>query len=92
MKVCLGEKIEGRCSGLEMARTEAEASHSTLEKQFDDMRLEVHRANHFMERETMQHACGGHNIIGGSDPVSAVHHQEADVTGNRYVSADFSCS
>jgi hypothetical protein len=110
MKVCLGEKIEGRCHGLEqrmiegeqctderlisleMPRTEAEVSHSVLKKQFDDMCLEVHCVNRFMERETMQHACGGHDIIGGSDPVSAVHHQEADVTGNRYVSADFSCS
>jgi hypothetical protein len=68
MEVHLGEKIEGRCIGLEqrviegeqraeeriislkMARTEAEASRAALEKQFDDLRLEVHHVNRFMER------------------------------------------
>jgi hypothetical protein len=30
----------------------------------------------------MQHARGGHDIVGGSYPASVVHHQEADMTGN----------
>jgi hypothetical protein len=75
LKQCVVEgeqRAEERLISLEMAHTEAEASRAMLEKQFDDLCLEVHHVNHFMERETMQHAHGGQGIFDGSDPTLVV--------------------
>jgi hypothetical protein len=48
---------------LEMARTEAESSHVTLEKEFDGLKLEVNRLNGFLERENLEHSAGRPGII-----------------------------
>jgi hypothetical protein len=47
------QRAEERLISLEMARSEVEQGHAAMEKQFDGLRLEVHRMNRFFERENM---------------------------------------
>jgi hypothetical protein len=47
-----------------MACAEADQGRASLEKQFDGLKLEVHRMNHLLERETMVNPTGKLGIIG----------------------------
>jgi hypothetical protein len=47
-----------------MACAEADQGRRLLEKQFDGLKLEVHRMNHLLERETMANPMGKPGIIG----------------------------
>jgi hypothetical protein len=47
------QRAEERFVSLEMARTKAEQGCVEFEKQFDGLKLEVHRMNHLLERESM---------------------------------------
>jgi hypothetical protein len=48
---------------LEMARTEANQGRSVMEKQFDDLKLEVHRMNRLLERDNMVNSQGTPGLI-----------------------------
>jgi hypothetical protein len=52
---------------LEMSCVEADADRAKLGKQFDGLRLEVHRINWFMERETLENEHRGPGIFSGAD-------------------------
>jgi hypothetical protein len=44
---------EERFISLMMTRVEADAEHATMEKQVDDLKLEVSHLNRFLERENL---------------------------------------
>jgi hypothetical protein len=44
---------EERLISLMMTRVEADAEHATMEKQVDDLKLEVSHLNRFLERENL---------------------------------------
>jgi hypothetical protein len=83
----LGEKIQGRCSGLEECVDEveqksearfislemacAEAEHVELDKQFVGLKMEVGRLNCFMERENLAHAQGKPGILSTNESAGA---------------------
>jgi hypothetical protein len=47
------QRSEERFISLEMARVEVEQGHTALEKQFDGLRLEVHRMNRLLEHDNL---------------------------------------
>jgi hypothetical protein len=83
----LGEKVEGRCNGLEtrvtleMSRAEADVERTDLDKHVSDLALEVTRLNRFMERETMAHPHGKSGILSTTESASARPMLTAPVDG-----------
>jgi hypothetical protein len=59
---------------LEIACAEVDADRAALEKPFDGLQLDVHRINHSMERDTLEHGQRGLGIFGEAD-----HRQGVDV-------------
>jgi hypothetical protein len=47
------QRVEEWFISLEMVRTESKSRHMDMEKHVDSLKLEVHRLNRFLERETM---------------------------------------
>jgi hypothetical protein len=55
----------------EMARSKSKQGHAHPEKQFDRLKLEVHRMNHLLERETLANPHDKSGIITGSESAFA---------------------
>jgi hypothetical protein len=64
-------KVEQRADecliSLEMACTESETGRAAIEKQFDGLKLEVHRINHFLEKESMVNHQDKQGILGTTE-------------------------
>jgi hypothetical protein len=83
LECCISESeqhIDERLISLKMAHAEAETDRVKMEKQFRDLKLEVHRINRFFERESMAHPQQKSGIINSTE--SASPHPPSDVAAN----------
>jgi hypothetical protein len=65
-----------------MAQTEAETGRVEMEKQFDGLKLEVHRINRFLEHENLVNPQSKMGIFSSAEPTSISLSSSAVVGGS----------
>lgn len=64
------QRTEERLISLEMGQAELEAGRASIEKKYDDVKLEVNRINRFLEREFMVESHGKPGILQARGPIT----------------------
>jgi hypothetical protein len=64
------QRVEEQFISLDMARAESEQGRSAMEKQFDDLKLEVHQMNRLLEHDNMVTSQGTSGLINNLETTS----------------------